>query len=98
MDEMEDVDLIVDLGGCRGRRTRDKSLGNIVMMILWPQKTLHRHGTIANVGFVDIVVAPFAVELAVGEAIGGSFEVTVQKLLDLDAAAFLFGRGHRIGG
>lgn len=68
------------------------------MMMLWPRWTLHRHGTAANDGLVDVAVAPFAEELAVGEAIGGSFEVTVQKLLDLDAAAFLFGRGHRIGG
>jgi len=59
-----------------------------------------------NHRLVDIAVAPFAEELAVGEAIGGSFEVTVVKLLDLDAAAgfvFIFvfggfGRRHRIGG
>ena len=92
MNAKEDVNLIVDLRGCRGRRTRDRPLGNIVMMVLWPRRMLQHHGTTTNDGFVDIVVAPFAEELAVGEAIGGSIEVTVQKLLDLDVVAFLFGR------
>ena len=68
------------------------------MMMLWPQRTLDRHGTAANDSFVDVVVAPFVKELAVGEAIGGSFEVTVQKLLNLNATAFLFERGHKIRG
>ena len=68
------------------------------MMMLWLRRTLHRHGMTSNDSFVDVVVTPFVEELAVGEAIGGSFEVTVQKLLDLDVAALLFERGHKIGG
>ena len=60
-------------------------------------------GAAADDGFVDVAVAAFAEELAVGEAIGGGFKVVVLELLDFDAFICLFvwfgrRRWWRIGG
>lgn len=55
-----------------------------------PRGSLHCNGATTDDSFVDIAVASFAEELPVGEAIGGSFEVTVVELLDLDGFVFVW--------
>lgn len=84
----QDIDLVVNLVGylCRSRGRGGDGSGEKRVR---SGGSFDGDGTAVDDGFVDVAVAAFAEEVAVGEAIGGGFKVGVLEVLDLDGFVFV---------